>query len=230
MALSKLAIDVFNYWSGPGDVALMAEAYVVGEGVGAAREALVSYFLARVREASYVREGYSRISYRRTCGTRPASKDAMSDVFRACLYSETSTGVVCLVSARRPAYARFTRNPLESTDSLLPCSMVETVRARRAMRFTGLNRFVKASTHSFQLRGALISTASVFSWVSSLSVRLSKRPTLYLVHGASCSVGHLVCQVSHGVAVDNRVRGAVRGVQANVGVEKRHDFGHIFSR
>ena len=41
------------------------------------------------------------------------------------------------------------------------------------MRFTGLNRFVKASTHSFQLRGALTSTASVFSWASSLSVRHS---------------------------------------------------------
>ena len=41
---------------------MTAEAYVVGEGVGAARKALVSCFLARVREAWYVREGSSRIS------------------------------------------------------------------------------------------------------------------------------------------------------------------------
>eukprot|EP00904_Undaria_pinnatifida_P011010 jgi/Undpi1/7039/HiC_scaffold_21.g09513.m1 len=46
----------------------------------------------------------------------------------------------------------------------------------RTMRFTGLNRFVKASTHSFQLRGALTSPASVVSWASSLSVRHSNVP------------------------------------------------------
>ena len=53
-------------------------------GSGAARKALVSFFLARVREAWYVREGSSRISSRRTCRTRRASKDIMSDVCHAC--------------------------------------------------------------------------------------------------------------------------------------------------
>ena len=73
--------------------------------VGAARKALVSCFLARVREAWYVREGSSRISSRRMWGTRPASKVAMSDVCHACLYGETLGGAVRLASASRRAYA-----------------------------------------------------------------------------------------------------------------------------
>ena len=36
-----LAIDVIHCWSGPGDVAVTADAYVVGEGVGVERKALV---------------------------------------------------------------------------------------------------------------------------------------------------------------------------------------------
>ena len=70
------------------------------------------------------------------------------------------------------------------------------------MRFTGLNRLVKASTHSLQLCGALTSTSSVFSCASSSSVRHSI-VLLYLVNGASFSAGHFVCKVSHGLVVDN---------------------------
>ena len=84
---------------------MTADAYVVGGGVGAARKALVSCFLARVREAWYVREGSSRMSSRRMWGTRPASKVAMSDVCHACLYGETLGGAVRLASASRRAYA-----------------------------------------------------------------------------------------------------------------------------
>ena len=38
-----------------------------------------------------------------------------------------------------------------------------------------------------------------------------------------------MCKVSHGVVVDNRVSGSVRGAQADSRVEERHDLGHIFS-
>ena len=41
MAFSSFAIEVISCRLGPGDVPVTAEAYVVGEGVGAAREALV---------------------------------------------------------------------------------------------------------------------------------------------------------------------------------------------
>ena len=51
------------------------------------------------------------------------------------------------------------------------------------MRFTGLNRFVKASTHSIQLRGALTSASLVFSCASFLSVRHS-----YVSHCTWCMV------------------------------------------
>ena len=109
IAFSMLAIDVINCRLGPGDVPVTADAYVVGDGVGGARKALVS--LARVREAWYVREGSSRISSRRTCGIRPASKVAMSDVCLACWYGETLAGAVRLAMARRRAYAWVTRSP-----------------------------------------------------------------------------------------------------------------------
>ena len=62
-------------------------------------------FLALVREAWYVRDGSSQISCTRTCGIRPASKIAMSDVCHACLYGETLAGAVRLASARSRAYA-----------------------------------------------------------------------------------------------------------------------------
>ena len=58
------------------------------------------------------------------------------------------------------------------------------------MRFTGLNRFVKASTHSLQSLGALTSTFFVFSCASALSVRHSNVSHLLGLHDASCSSGH----------------------------------------
>ena len=111
MAFSSLTIEIINCRLDPEDVPVTAEAYVVGEGVGAARKALVSCLLARVREIWYVREGFSRMSSRRTCGARPASKDAMSEVCYACWCGETLTGVVRFASARRRAYAWVIRSP-----------------------------------------------------------------------------------------------------------------------
>ena len=57
-----LVIVVINCQSGPGDVPVTADTFVVKKGVGAARKALVSCLLARVREAWYVRKGSLRIS------------------------------------------------------------------------------------------------------------------------------------------------------------------------
>ena len=90
-----LAIDVINRRSGPGDETVTADAYVVEEGVEAARKALVSCFFARVRKAWYVREGSSRIGSGRTCGTRPASNVAMSDVCHACSFGFGEEARVC---------------------------------------------------------------------------------------------------------------------------------------
>ena len=76
MALSMFAIEVISCRSGPGDVPVRAEAYVVGGGVGGPREAFFSCFLARVRDAWCVRDGASRMSSTRIGGIKPFSKVA----------------------------------------------------------------------------------------------------------------------------------------------------------
>ena len=48
MAFSIFAIEVMSCRSGPGDVPVTADAYVVGGGVGAARKALVSLGYVRL--------------------------------------------------------------------------------------------------------------------------------------------------------------------------------------
>ena len=102
---------------------------------------------------------------------------------------------------------------------------IETVRARRTMRFTGLNRFVKACTHSLQLRGALTSTSSVFSCASFLSVRHSNvSHCIWFMVLAAPPVTKYARYLTAWWSIT-----AVRGVQADVSVEERHDFGHIFS-